>query len=116
MDMLICAAVKHQTKASGMVIKNQNALYFPACSSCCRQALHFLDGENLFRVDTGISTRGRKAKQVWRIFDGPDDARRERHRPTVKVSPFHNPTLWQIGTSQPWRVGGILSSYPRGDH
>ena len=88
-----------------MVIKNQNALYFLAWNSCCRQSLQMLDHENLSGAEARVFALRRKAMKqvVVRVVDELNDARTERCRPMAKAFPFHDLTLGRAIASPPWR-------------
>ena len=107
---------KNQAETVGMVIENQNAsdLDLIVCGICLGQVDLLLDDENLLRANAGQSARRRKATQVgMTIFDGPNEGRRERHRPIPRAFPFHDFTLWWNVASPPWRVCGIFSCHLR---
>jgi hypothetical protein len=93
-DPRSCAPSKNQTQTVGMVIKNQNALYFFACGVCCPQSSRLLDNENLPRAGTGLSVRKRKAGQIRTTMgDWPNKSCGEGHRPAARAFPFHELTL-----------------------
>ena len=54
-----CSALKNQTEAVGMVIENQNAMYFFGT-----RAAHLLDNEKSISAETGLSDPGRSLSQL----------------------------------------------------
>ena len=90
MEMRICAAVAgNQPKTVRMVIKNQNALYSPACRIGCGQPAYFFDDEDLPHL-APLSIRRRALNQI-RLTTGkwPGEWRWKRHHPIAKAFPFH---------------------------
>jgi len=88
--MRICAAVAgNQPKTVRMVIKNQNALYFPASRMCCWQPAYSFDDEDLPHL-AAVSIRRRALSQIrLTTGDWPGEWRRKRHHPIAKAFPFH---------------------------
>jgi len=55
-----CSALKDQTEAVGMIIENQNTMYFLIGA----RAAHLLDNEKSLSAETGLSDAGRRLRQV----------------------------------------------------
>jgi hypothetical protein len=54
-----CSALKDQTEAVGMIIENQNAMYFVGA-----RAAHLLNNEKSLSAETGLSDPGRSLDQL----------------------------------------------------
>jgi hypothetical protein len=86
-------AAKHEAKALGVIIKNQNVLHSPAPSRTCRWQLHrLLNDKESFRLRANLTTKRKKAKWIGRtIFDRQSKDRRvECSGPAMKAPFFHS--------------------------
>ena len=54
-----CSALKDQAEAVGMIIENQNAMYFFGA-----RAAHLLDNEKSLLAETGLPDPGRSLSQL----------------------------------------------------
>ena len=59
------SAAKHEAKALGVIIKNQNVLQSSAFSRTCRWRVHrLLNDEKFFRPRAKLTTKRKKAKRT----------------------------------------------------
>jgi hypothetical protein len=90
---LSSGAAKHEAKALGVIIENQNVLHSPAPSRTCRWQLHrLLNDKESFRPRAKPTTTRKKAKRIGRtIFDRQcKDRRVECSAPVMKALFFHS--------------------------
>src|SRR5207237_2541602 len=87
---LSSGAAKHEAKALGVIIKNQNVLHSPAPSRTCRWQLHrLLNDKESFRPRAKPTTTRKKAKRIGRtIFDRQSKDRRVECSGPVMRAPF----------------------------
>jgi hypothetical protein len=91
---LSSSAPKHEAKALGVIIKNQNVLHSPAPSRTCRWQLHrLLNDEEFFRPRAKPTTTRKKAKRIGRTIFGRQskDRRVEGSGPVMRAPSFHRP-------------------------
>jgi hypothetical protein len=89
---LSSGAAKHEAKALGVIIKNQNVLHSPAPSRTCRWQLHrLLNDKESFRPCAKPTTKRKKAKRIGRTIFGRQskDRRVECSGPLMKAPFFH---------------------------
>jgi hypothetical protein len=68
---LSSGAAKHEAKALGMIIKNQNVLYRPALSRICRRQLYrLLNDKKSFLRRALLPIKRKKAKRIGRTIFG----------------------------------------------
>ena len=86
-------AAKHEAKALGVIIKNQNVLHSPAFSRTCRRQLHrLLNDKKSFRPRAKLTTKRKKAKRIGRTIFGRQSKERrvECSGPVMKPPFFHS--------------------------
>jgi hypothetical protein len=91
---LSSSASKHEAKALGVIIKNQNVLHGPTLSRICRWQLHrLLNDKESFRPRAKPTTTRKKAKRIGRtIFGRQSKVRRvECSGPVMRAPSFHRP-------------------------
>jgi hypothetical protein len=89
---LSSGAAKHEAKALGVIIKNQNVLHSPAPSRTCRWQLHrLLNDKEPFRPRAKPTTTRKKAKRIGRTIFGRQskDRRVECSAPVMRAPFFH---------------------------
>ena len=65
------SAAKHEAKALGVIIKNQNVLHVPALGRICRwQVYRLLNDENSFRPRARLPAKRKNAKRIRRTIFG----------------------------------------------
>ena len=87
------SAAKHEAKALGVIIKNQDVLHFPALRRICRwQLCRLLNDENSFRPPARLPTGRKNAKRIGRtIFGWSLKGRRVECSGPVTIAPsFHS--------------------------
>ena len=87
------SAAKHEAKALGVIIKNQNVLHVPALGRICRwQVYRLLNDENSFRPRARLPAKRKNAKRIRRtIFGRRLKERRVEYSGPVMIAPsFHN--------------------------
>jgi len=86
------SAAKHEVKALGVIIKNQNVLHVPALGRICRwQVYRLLNDENSFRPRARLPTRRKEAKRIGRTIFGRRLKRRVECSGPVMITPsFHS--------------------------
>jgi hypothetical protein len=92
---LSSGAAKHEAKALGVIIKNQNVLHSPAPSRTCRWQLHrLLNDKESFRPRVEPTTTRKKAKRIGRTTFGRQwqskDRRVECSGPVMRAPFFHS--------------------------
>jgi hypothetical protein len=90
---LSSGAAKHEAKALGVIIKNQNVLHSPAPSRTCRWQLHrLLNDKESFRPRAKLTTTRKKAKRIGRTIFGRQskDGRVECSGPVMRAPFFHS--------------------------
>jgi hypothetical protein len=90
---LSSGAAKHEAKALGVIIKNQNVLHTPAPSRTCRWQLHrLLNDKKSFRPCAKPTTKRKKAKRIGRTtFRRQSKGRRiECSGPVMRAPFFHS--------------------------
>ena len=90
---LSSGAAKHEAKALGVIIKNQNVLHSPAPSRTCRWQLHrLLNDKESFRPRAKPTTTRKKAKRIGRTIFGRQskDRRVECSGPVMRAPFFHS--------------------------
>jgi hypothetical protein len=90
---LSSGAAKHEAKALGVIIKNQNVLHSPAPSRTCRWQLHrLLNDKESFRPSAKPTTKRKKAKRIGRTIFGrkSKDRRVECSSPVMRAPFFHS--------------------------
>jgi len=96
---LSSGAAKHEAKALGVIIKNQNVLHSPAPSRTCRWQLHrLLNDKESFRPRAKPTTTRKKAKRIGRTIFGRQSKNRrvECSGPVMRAPFFHS-----LGYSRP---------------
>ena len=91
---LSSGAAKHEAKALGVIIKNQNVLHSPAPSRTCRWQLHrLLNDKESFRPRAKPTTTRKKAKRIGRTIFGRQskDRRIECSGSVMRAPSFHSP-------------------------
>ena len=91
---LSSGAAKHEAKALGVIIKNQDVLHSPAPSRTCRWQLHrLLNDKESFRPHAKTQTKTKKAKRIGRTtFRRQSKERRiECSGPVMRAPSFHSP-------------------------
>src|SRR5205814_6810222 len=112
---LSSGAAKHEAKALGVIIKNQNVLHRPAPSRTCRWQLHrLLNDKESFRPRAKPTTTRKKMKRIGRtIFGRQSKDRRVECSGPVMRAPFFHSLRYSRPSSRPWRVREIFSYYLR---
>lgn len=90
---LSSGAAKHEAKALGVIIKNQNVLHSPAPSRTCRWQLYrLLNDKESFRSRAKATTKRKKAKRIGRTIFGRQskDRRVECSGPVMRAPFFHS--------------------------
>ncbi len=90
---LSSSAAKHEAKALGVIIKNQNVLHSPAPSRTCRWQLHrLLNDKESFRPRAKPTTKRKKAKRIGRTIFGRQSKERrvECSGPVMRAPFFHS--------------------------
>jgi hypothetical protein len=90
---LSSGAAKHEAKALGVIIKNQNVLHSPAPSRTCRWQLHRpLNDKESFRPRANPTTKRKNAKRIGRTIFGRQskDGHVECSGPVMKTPFFHS--------------------------
>jgi len=89
---LSSGAAKHEAKALGVIVKNQNVLHSPAPSRTCRWQLHRLPNDKeSFRPRAKPTTTRKKAKRIGRTIFGRQSKNRrvECSGPVMRAPFFH---------------------------
>ena len=90
---LSSGAPKHEAKALGVIIENQNVLHSPALSRTCWWQLHrLLNDTESFRLRANLTTKRKKAKRILQTIFGRQskDRRVECSGPVMKGPFFHS--------------------------